>query len=192
MATPRVDPARIVDEALRLLRAGGLEAVSLRRIATGLGAGASTLYWHFRDKDALLAALAERIFRDCLDAVGAQADWQGWLRAFGLALWQAQVDIPDVHRLIVLARHDPARRAAASSAITDTLQRLGMGKDQAVLAQRSVQALVTGWTTLAGADDLARPADRESVDRALEALICGWATTASHKTLAQLSSCTSV
>ena len=174
MAIQRVDPFRITDQALRLLREGGLEAVSLRRIAAGLGAGTSTLYWHIRDKDALLAALAQRIFGDCLDAVGAQASWQDWLRAFGLALWQAQVEIPDVRKLIVLARHDRSRQQEAVATITDTLERLGMAPDAGKLAQRSVQALVTGWTTLANDSILPTPEERASFEQSLEALIEGW------------------
>jgi len=174
MATDRVDSVRISDEALKLLRSGGLEAVSLRRIAAGLEVGASTLYWHIRDKDALLTALSQRIFRDCLDAVGVQADWRGWLRAFGLALWQAQIEIPDIRKLIVLARPEPDRQRATMSEISDTLRGLGMAEEDATTAQRSVQALVTGWTTLV-ADRVPVLADeRASFGRSLDALIAGW------------------
>jgi TetR/AcrR family tetracycline transcriptional repressor len=125
VANVRVDSLRIADEALKLLCEGGLEAVSIRRIAAGLGVGVSTLYWHIQDKDALLGALRHRIFRNCLDAVGDQDSWQSWLHAFGLALWQAQIEIPDVRKLIVLARPDPERQRPTTAEISGMLQRRG-------------------------------------------------------------------
>lgn len=174
MATLRVDSLRITDEALKLLRTEGLDAVSARRIAAGLGVGASTLYWHIRDKNALLSALAQRIFQDCLDRVGEQHNWQDWLHAFGFALWQAQVEIPDVRALIVLVRPDPEQRSTAATDIVRTLIRLGLDEDVAPTAQRSVQALVTGWTTLSAARPMAAGDEHASFDKALRALISGW------------------
>jgi TetR/AcrR family tetracycline transcriptional repressor len=180
MATLRVDSLRITDEALKLLRTEGLDAVSLRRIAAGLGVGASTLYWHIRDKNALLSALSQRIFADCLQAVGDQNDWQDWLRAFGVALWQAQVDIPDVRALIVLTRPDPQQRVEVAEEIARTLVRLGLNAGLAPAAQRSVQALVTGWTTLSGPLPSAADEERASFEKALAALISGWDQTLGH------------
>ena len=174
MATLRVDSLRITEEALKLLRAEGLDAVSVRRIAGGLGVGASTLYWHVRDKNVLLSALAQRIFQDCLDAVGDQDNWRDWLHTFGLALWQAQVDIPDVRTLIVLARPDPEQRSALAIGIAQTLVRLGLDEAIAPTAQRSVQALVTGWTTLSAARPITELNERASFEEALIALIQGW------------------
>ena len=50
--------ARTLKAAGELLREGGVEAVQLRTIAARVGSGVATLYHHFSDKDALLAALA--------------------------------------------------------------------------------------------------------------------------------------
>ncbi|WP_312161724.1 TetR/AcrR family transcriptional regulator [Phenylobacterium sp.] len=49
--------ARALEAAGGLLREGGVEAVQLRTIAARVGSGVATLYHHFSDKDALLAAL---------------------------------------------------------------------------------------------------------------------------------------
>lgn len=171
MASVRLDRSRILDEALALLAEGGLEAVSLRKIAARLGVGVSTLYWHVRDKDALIAGLSQRIFRGCLDAVGAPATWQDWLRAFGRALWAAQVAIPDTRKLIVLVPPDPDLRRATADEIGAALAARGLPRAIGDVAQRSVQALVTGWTTL---DAARHEEDVASFDQALTALIAGW------------------
>lgn len=39
----------------------GLDAVTLRRVATAWSVTPRAVYWHFKDKDALLDALAERV-----------------------------------------------------------------------------------------------------------------------------------
>lgn len=53
---------QIVDVAMALVDAEGLDRLTLRRLAEHLEVTPMALYWHFRDKDALLAALGERLF----------------------------------------------------------------------------------------------------------------------------------
>ncbi|MBK6672400.1 MAG: TetR family transcriptional regulator [Proteobacteria bacterium] len=80
----------IVGEAITLLNEEGLEGVSLRKLAERVGVKAPSLYWHFKDKSALMSAVMERIFGECLDSVPDHTDWQQWMRAFGKALWRTQ------------------------------------------------------------------------------------------------------
>lgn len=55
---------RALDAARALLAAGGPEALQLRLIAAEIGCGVASLYYHFADKDALLAALAIEGFQE--------------------------------------------------------------------------------------------------------------------------------
>ena len=57
----RHDRPSVVDCALGLLDRLGLPDLSMRRIATELDVQPSALYWHFPSKQALLAAVADRI-----------------------------------------------------------------------------------------------------------------------------------
>ncbi|MFB9740641.1 TetR/AcrR family transcriptional regulator [Pseudonocardia sulfidoxydans] len=67
--TPRKDPANrrtlsreaIVAAALRVLKAEGIDAVSMRRVATELGTGAASLYAHVANKDELLALVFDEV-----------------------------------------------------------------------------------------------------------------------------------
>lgn len=52
----------MVDRALALIDAEGLDALTIRRLAVELGVTPMALYWHFSDKDELLDALAEHLF----------------------------------------------------------------------------------------------------------------------------------
>lgn len=54
----------LLREADRQLRAHGIDALSLRRVAEAVGVSRTAPYHHFRDKQALLSALAEDGFRE--------------------------------------------------------------------------------------------------------------------------------
>lgn len=58
----RLSRSVIVDDALRIADAEGLDAVTIRRLATDHDVTPMALYWHFKDKDQLLDGIAERLF----------------------------------------------------------------------------------------------------------------------------------
>lgn len=59
MPFPRkVAEGAILAQALRLVRGGGLGALSMRELAGALGVRASSLYRHYQNRDALVAALS--------------------------------------------------------------------------------------------------------------------------------------
>ena len=62
----------------------------------------------------------------------------------------------------------------ALETILATLAPLGLPPAEASIAQRSVQALVTGWTTLRSTRPDDTEADKESFLVALDVLIAGW------------------
>ncbi len=51
----------VVSTAMRMLARGGLPAFSMRALARELEVQPSALYWHFADKQSLLAAIADEI-----------------------------------------------------------------------------------------------------------------------------------
>src|ERR671910_3677181 len=74
-------PRAVVEGALALADAEGLEAVTIRRLAKELGVTPMALYWHFRSKDELLESMAASIFEEIDLSVDASATWQAQLRA---------------------------------------------------------------------------------------------------------------
>ena len=77
-----LDRKRVADTALRLLNEVGLEGLTLRAIARELDVKAPALYWHFKDKQALLDEMATEMYRRMV--AGAPLDpadtWQERLR----------------------------------------------------------------------------------------------------------------
>ncbi len=60
---PPLDRARVADTALKLLNEVGLDGLTLRAIARELDVKAPALYWHFKDKQALLDEMATEMYR---------------------------------------------------------------------------------------------------------------------------------
>jgi AcrR family transcriptional regulator len=113
MARPRqaiLSRDRIVAEAIRILDAEGLDALSTRRLARELQVQAPSLYNHFGTKEEILDAVAESIISEVdISMLGAQPwPWAltAWARGYRAALAAHPNAVP------FLAR-GPARRPAA-------------------------------------------------------------------------------
>lgn len=65
---PPLERTSIITAARDLIRVGGLEALSLRRLASVLGVTAAALYAHVADKEDLLRSVAEIEFSHLVDA----------------------------------------------------------------------------------------------------------------------------
>lgn len=105
----------IVDAALELLDEQGLDALSTRRLAQKLGVESATLYWHFRDKSALLAEMAAAVLarHHTLGVPADTAQWPAWF-----------ADNARSFRRALLAHRDGARLHAGTTPGRDDLDRL--------------------------------------------------------------------
>ena len=75
---------RIVDAAVELIDAQGLNAATMPALAKRLGVGTMSLYRHVDDKNDLMNAVAERLLSDVQVPDGEPSDWEdrvvGYLR----------------------------------------------------------------------------------------------------------------
>src|SRR5271165_7308013 len=65
----------VVDRALELADAHGLDALTIRKLATELGVTPMALYWHFRSKEELLGGLVDRVWGEINVDVDPAARW---------------------------------------------------------------------------------------------------------------------
>ena len=77
----RLSRDTVTEHALALADAEGIEAVTIRRLATDLGVTPMALYWHFADKERLLDAVAELVLSQVrLPADDESRPWDERLR----------------------------------------------------------------------------------------------------------------
>ena len=69
MAVARTPRSQWIDAGLRALAGGGPEAVRIETLAKTLGVTKGGFYWHFADRDALLAAMLDEFERLGVDEV---------------------------------------------------------------------------------------------------------------------------
>lgn len=86
---PPVTSERIVEVAVEILDGGGLEALTMRRVAEQLGVVAASLYWHVKTKDDIIDLAVDHVFAEADAPTGAQQDdWRECIETIALA-WRA-------------------------------------------------------------------------------------------------------
>ncbi|GAA2429591.1 TetR/AcrR family transcriptional regulator [Mycolicibacterium llatzerense] len=164
---------RILDAANEIASERGYEGTSIALVSKKCGLPASSIYWHFKDKDDLLAAVIDRSFETWLKVWELPSDGEPRERVIGLATQLAKglLDHPDFLRLglmLALERRpvEPRARAQflqartqASASLTEALGELAPG-----LTDAQVRLLVN--YSIAGADGLfiAKELGGDSVD----------------------------
>jgi len=146
-ARPALSREVVADRAVALADAEGLEAVTVRRLATELGVTPMALYWHFRTKEELLAGLGDRVL-DAVEVPAPIGDWAADLRAALVALVTAMRPHPQLAGLLAERMlHHPHGRELTERALS-TLAEAGFAPEPAsylaMLALRTAMALVTG------------------------------------------------
>jgi AcrR family transcriptional regulator len=93
--------ARILDAATEIAAERGYEGTSIALVSAKCGLPASSIYWHFKDKDDLIAAVIERSFGAWESAWAAPESGPVEERFLGLATQTAKalLDAPDFIRL---------------------------------------------------------------------------------------------
>ncbi len=154
---------RLVAAASDLLDSGGQEAVTLRAVAEVVGVSHNAPYRHFRDRSALLAAVAERDFDGLQQAFHAKADDQGdaglLLRAAAMVLIAYAREHPARYRLLFSDPDLPSSGGTMEIAALGAFQAFGVivQRCQAGGGLRPIEtARLTGliYATLHGAIDL--------------------------------------
>ena len=156
-------PQTVVEGALTLADAEGLEAVTIRRLAKELGVTPMALYWHFRSKDELLEGMAARIFEEIDLSVDASARWQEQLRALLGSMVSALRAHPSTAILLSTRTVSSEGSLRATEVALDILGRGGFSPTQATQIARhalsTVTNLVSGEPGVVAREEAGKPVD---------------------------------
>ncbi|WP_455353277.1 TetR/AcrR family transcriptional regulator [Streptomyces sp. SYSU K217416] len=145
---PSLSPRLVVEACLELLDAEGADALTFRRIGAQLGADPTALYRHFRSKDELLLAVADRLLEESLEGFEPSDDWRRTLRRLCVRSRKVYLSHP---RAAVLATVRITRRPAEMRVIEMILAALadaGFPPDQAVRHYRALVDFMLGWSCM--------------------------------------------
>ncbi|MER6024805.1 TetR/AcrR family transcriptional regulator C-terminal domain-containing protein [Streptomyces sp. NPDC001851] len=144
-----LDRRRVAGTALRLLNEVGLDGLTLRAIAKELDVKAPALYWHFKDKQALLDEMATEMYRRMLAGVALDpADtWQERLLRTNRGLRAALLGYRDGAKVFSGSRFTGTDHAAQLEANLRLFTDAGFTLVQAVHAGRTATAYTIGFVT---------------------------------------------
>jgi TetR/AcrR family transcriptional regulator, tetracycline repressor protein len=159
---------QVVKRAVELMAEAGLEALTLRRLATDLGVSAPTLYWHVRNKRQLLDLMAEALVaqagRSTSPAPGQP--WWEWLAERARRQWRALTSHRDA--ALVVAGNRPTETALPGiEQILASLVAVGFPPGEALRTIVSIGNYVIGCAVEHQAE-AAREPDPERDARLLE------------------------
>jgi TetR/AcrR family transcriptional regulator, tetracycline repressor protein len=133
----RLSKRVVVERALALGDAEGVEALTIRRLATELGVTPMALYWHFRNKEELLAAVGDQIWSEVDTDIDAATPWHLQLRGLLESLLHVLRTHPCASQLILEGEKQSDAALVASETALAALARGGYDPEHAAEIARS-------------------------------------------------------
>jgi AcrR family transcriptional regulator len=142
--TGRLSRDAILDRALGVADAEGIDAVSVRRLARELGVTPMALYWHFDSKEALLHALGDRLLGELDLSVDERVPWPEQLRVLVVSLTAVLRAHPSAATLIGSLPDAASENALRTIEVAlDILRRAGFSPEEAAHVTRQIVRTTT-------------------------------------------------
>ena len=150
-----LDADEIVSAAVEIFRESGLDAVSMRSVATRLGVSPVPLYSRIGNKDALVDAIADRIFANVTPPRVDDETWDRYAARWAGVL-RSQLVPAQESRLILSLGRDAF--VEVSRPLVDAMRHDGFRADAAVQACRLLMWATVGFVAVeSGARPPRRP-----------------------------------
>jgi TetR/AcrR family transcriptional regulator, tetracycline repressor protein len=146
-AKPTLDRDMIVETALRLLDAVGIEGLSTRRLASELGVKSASLYWHFKDKNELLNEMSSVMFAEALlppNVDGPDFVWDDWLCEGARRIRRTALSRRDGAHVMARPRPRSAKSRVSFEDNVKTLMRSGLADMECRLTMQTLRRYAIG------------------------------------------------
>jgi len=174
MARPTTDPTStrlsrevLVGACVRIADREGPDAVTMRRLGSELGVDPTAVYRHFRDKDELLVAVADRLLVEALSGYEPTGSWRSDARALALRARRTYLAHPRLASLVASAESPLPSESRLSELALGLLREAGLPDEEAVLAFQAIETYTAGASSL---DAASGPDGGEAWRRAYAAL----------------------
>ena len=148
-----VSAALVVEASLSLLRSGGVDALSMRKVAAELGVSVSTVYWWAGNKEQLLGMVADAVHgRIELPTPDLGAPWVEQLREYAERSFDTYRAHAFVLPIITRGVLTGPRTLDVVECGLVILGHAGFTRADAVAAQSALAALILGFVRPAGAE----------------------------------------
>lgn len=100
---PLISKRQTLETALRIIDEEGIDALSMRRLATELNVNGASFYYHFHNKEEIIAGAAELALDDLRAPRDTGEDWQTWIIRNARLYRKALLSHPDL-AMVMLRR----------------------------------------------------------------------------------------
>jgi AcrR family transcriptional regulator len=139
-----VTPERIVATALRLMDEEGIEAVTMRRIASELDVEATALYHHMPNKDAILDGVAEILEQEVLP-FPSEGTWRDIVRDAMLRVYDSLERHPAAAPLLARSTRSAPSGRRRLECLMEALYAAGFEPGDAVVVYHMTAAYLIGF-----------------------------------------------
>lgn len=154
----RLSRESVLDGAFAILERYGLGDLTMRRLAGELGVQAGGLYWHFANKQTLLAAMADRIAAD-QGGRDVDGDWRDQLIALSTGFRDALLRHRDGAELVAAGYALRPGAGEPLESIIKVVEHAGLPTDSSRAAAAALTHFVLGHAAEVQAHDQLRRAD---------------------------------
>lgn len=135
---------RILHVGLRLIDQQGLEAFTMRKLASELGVDPMSLYRHFENKDALLDGVADVLWSE-VKLPESEAGWEALLRSFATSLRQLSHAHPHAYALLCKNQSLSLALLRLCDVALEQLQQAGFEQKRALEILCTVSSYAMGY-----------------------------------------------
>jgi AcrR family transcriptional regulator len=149
MSGPRRIPLtreRVLRAAIALADEGGVEGLSMRRLADELGVKAMSLYNHIANKEDLLEGILDTALAE-IAVPRPDADWRTQIREIAVSAHETMLKHSWAADLAVRAKQGPGRLRYGDS-LLGCLRNAGFSKELTFHAYHIVESYIQGYTAL--------------------------------------------
>jgi AcrR family transcriptional regulator len=151
----------IAEAALRVLDAEGSAGLSMRTVASELGVGTMSLYRYVTDRDALEAAVVERVVGQVDLTLAPRLRWDKRIRSLLERVRAAVAEHPASIPLVVSRRHLERSSLQLGEVLLDALSEAGFTGKKRVVALRALLSYTIGALQFQHLGPLAGPGTEE-------------------------------
>ncbi|MFI7530702.1 TetR/AcrR family transcriptional regulator C-terminal domain-containing protein [Nocardia salmonicida] len=154
---------RVLDAAIRVADRGGVEAITMRRVAQELGVEAMSLYNHVPNKDAILDGVVDAVFAAIELPAAGGVDWREAIRARARSARSVLAQHSWALGLMDSRRNPGSATLRHHDAVLGVLRRAGFSLPMAAHAVSLIDSYVGGFVLQEANLPVAVPADVEAV-----------------------------
>ena len=136
---------RVLRAAIGLADAGGIEALSMRRLAQELGVEAMSLYYHVANKGEILDGIVDMVVGE-FELPPADAEWKSAIRTTAISAHEILVSHPWSASLVLSGSGVSMARLRYMDAILGTLRRAGFSAEMTDHAYHALDSHIMGFT----------------------------------------------